>query len=59
MLREMLLTPVLSKLSECFTQINCNIPNSLEVNILRHPSASRPDGPDPPFFNIEAFKMKH
>ena len=33
-------------------------PNSLEVNILRHPSASRPDGADLPFVNIAAFKIK-
>ena len=26
-----------------------------QVKILRQPSASRPDGPDLPFFNIEAF----
>ena len=33
-------------------------PNSREVNILRHPSVSRPDGDDPPFVNIAAFKVK-
>ena len=35
-----------------------DVPNSLEVNNLRHPSALRPDGPDPPFVNSAAFKIK-
>ena len=30
-----------------------------EVKILRHPSASRPDGPDPPFANVAAFRIKN
>ena len=29
-----------------------DVPSSLEVNILRHPSTSRPDGPDIPFVNL-------
>ena len=33
-------------------------PNSLEVNILRQLSASRPDGLGPPFVNITAHMTK-
>ena len=35
-----------------------DVPNTLQVKILRHPSASRPDGPDPPFINVAAFNIK-
>ena len=35
-----------------------DVPNSLEVKILGHSSASRPDGSNPPFVNIAAFKIK-
>ena len=34
---------------------NVAIQKAREVKILRQPSASRPDGPDPPFVNIEAY----
>ena len=38
------------------------IPNSLDVlnssKVMSYPSASRPDGADPPFINIAAFKIK-
>ena len=36
-----------------------DVPNSLEVKILLHPPASRPDGPNPPFVNVTAFKIKN
>ena len=35
-----------------------DVQNTLEVKILRHPSASRSDGPDPPFVDVAAFKTK-
>ena len=34
------------------------VPNERDVRIFLQPSASRPDGPDPPFVSIAAFKMR-
>ena len=34
------------------------VPNERDIRIFLQPSASRPDGPDPPFISIAAFKMR-
>ena len=34
------------------------VPNERDVRIFLQPSASRLDGPDPPFVSIAAFKMR-
>ena len=54
----MLLFPVLQYKAFNLSESVNDAPNSLEVNILRHPSASRPDSADLSFVNIAAFKIK-
>ena len=34
------------------------VPNKRDVKVFLQPSASRPDGPDPPLVSIAAFKMR-
>ena len=41
-----------------FLKSDVESPKAFEAKILRHPSASNPDGPEPPLVFVTAFRTK-